>query len=182
MEIWARLLVVQEWAGSLIILTSTALLTYLYWLQKCWNAQWHYCLLCLQEQQWTLPHPNTDTACLLMYKTCKTMKTMMLFSGNFHTMFMWYRGGFFFRPVTSSLSSSSSKFLRTHCSPWQDVPSFWLKALWKSPCWCKQNKTTTVLCLSNCVVFGIFCWFRIRNWKDLFLQQGASSKVSKDAI
>lgn len=91
-------------------------------------------------------------------------------------------GFFFFRPVTSSLSSSSSKFLRTHCSPWQDVPSFWLKALWKSPCWCKQNKTTTVLCLSNCVVFGIFCWFRIRNWKDLFLQQGASSKVSKDAI
>lgn len=127
MEIWARLLVVQEWAGSLIILMSTALLTYLYWLQKCWNAQWHYCLLCLQEQQWTLPHQNTDTACLLMYKTCKTMKTMMLFSGNFHTMFMWYRGVFFFRPVTSSLSSSSSKFLRTHCSPWQDVPSFWLK-------------------------------------------------------
>lgn len=109
MEIWARLLVVQEWAGSLIILTSTALLTYLYWLQKCWNAQ---CLLCLQEQQWTLPHPNTDTACLLMYKTCKTMKTMMLFSGNFHTMFMWYRGVFFFRPVTSSLSSSSSKIFK----------------------------------------------------------------------
>lgn len=40
--------------------------------------------------------------------------------------------------LLSSTCQLSLMLLRTHCTPWWDMPSFWLTPLGESPCWYKK--------------------------------------------
>lgn len=56
------------------------------------------------------------------------------------------------------------KFIRYHKNTsWANAHSKFLTYVWESPCW----YTNIILCLSNCVIFGILLQIELKNGKKL---------------